>query len=163
MDDLKDIKRVIKAFALASQQVVSQMTKCEIEIGKAYEKKESSSSYDYSFIIGIAGGYEGSVTMSLKEDTAFFIASAMLGGKPIEKFDDLAESTIREISNTVVALAFTKLEDGGDSAVDITPPTFMKGDSPSSAALNTNRTFVTTLDTPKGVIEFNISLLKTGD
>ncbi len=163
MDDLKDIKRIIKAFALASQQVVSQMTDCKIEIGKAYEKKNTQPSYNFSFTIGVTGGYEGAVTMSLQEETAFFLASAMLGNKPIGKFDELAESAIRELSNTIVALAFTKLEDGGDQAVDITPPVFIKGDNTSSAVSNANRTLVTTLDTPKGVIEFNISLSKDSD
>ncbi len=158
MDDPKLVKKVLAAFAVSCQKVVSKMANTKVEMGKAYQVKHSYPSYDYSYIMGVIGGYEGAITMSMNEETAFHIASCMMGGKPVKEFGEMPESALRELFNMTVAGAFSSLEEIGDDAVDITPPTFIRGDNVSFATSNVNKTYKITLNTPKGVIEFNISL-----
>ncbi len=163
MDDPKLVKKVLAAFVASCQRVVSKMADTKVEMGKAYEVKHSYPSYDYSYIMGVIGGYKGAITMSMKKETAFHIASCMLGGKPIEEFGEMPESALRELFNLTVAGAFSELEEIGDEAVDITPPTFIRGDNISFATSDVSKTYKITLTTPKGVIEFNISLSNKTD
>lgn len=72
-----DMDKAVQAFTTSSLAVIKQMTKCKVKTGKTYVKERFYPSYDCSFIIGGTGKFEGAVTMSLQEKTAFFLASAM--------------------------------------------------------------------------------------
>lgn len=156
MANIVDMDKAVETFKTVSLEVVTQMTKCKIDSGKTSVKEHFYTSYEYSFIIGVTGKYEGAVTMSLKKETACFLASAMLGNKPVKQFNELAESAIRELVNLVVSRTFILL--AGDEPINITPPTFVRGSNVSLAVANIQKTYVTTLNTSCGVIEFNISL-----
>lgn len=156
MLDPVNMDKIVEAFNTVSLDVVKQMTRCQIEAGKTCVKEHFYPSYDYSFIIGVTGKYEGAVTMSLQEETAFFLASAMMGNQPVKQFDKFSESAIRELANMTVSRAFVLV--AGDDSFSITPPTFVRGSNVSFAVANVEKTHVTTLKTPGGVIEFNISI-----
>ena len=156
MDDTEEMNNVISIFSRASLDVVRQMTGSKIEPGETYVKEHFYPSHDYSVIIGVTGKYEGAVTMSMKEETAFFLASAMMGNKPVTQLDKMSESAVCELANMTVSHSL--MQAAGDDPFEITPPTFVKGNNVSFAVAHVNRTYVTTHNTPGGVIELNISL-----
>ena len=57
-------------------------------------------------------------------DTAKYIASTMMLGVPVEKFNDLVKSAIREMANMLTARAATQYAQMGFE-VDITTPELM--------------------------------------
>ena len=71
--------------------------------------------------VGFTRQMHGKVVYNMTADTARYIASTMMLGVPVTKFNELAQSALREMSNMLTARAamnFTKL--GLD--VDITTP-----------------------------------------
>ena len=132
------------------------MTQGSADAGEAFEKQYSFEPNVYSIVIGVTGGYEGVVAMSMKEETALNIASAMMCNQPLTQLDGMAESAIGEFVNIIVGRAFSLLADS--EAVNLTPPTFIRGRNVSLSVAKIRNTYVTLLRTEKGVIEFNISL-----
>lgn len=78
-------------------------------------------------IVGVTGELHGNVIFAMTEDCAKKIASSMMGGMPIEAFDEMAQSAISELGNMLAAGACTYLEVMGIKA-DISTPTLMHGD-----------------------------------
>lgn len=156
MDEPHEMNKLVSIFGRVSLDVARQIIRCNMEAGETRVKRDFYPSHEYSVIIGVTGKYEGAVTMSIKEETAFFLASAMMGNKPVKELDKMSESALCELANITVSQSL--MQAVGDDPFEITPPTFVKGNNVSFAVANVSRTYVTTHNTPGGVIEFNISL-----
>ncbi len=156
MNDTIEPKKIIETFNSVSLEIIAQMTQCKVEAGRSYEREQAYKPNEYSVVIGVAGGCEGVVAMSMKEETALHIASSMMGNIPVTEFDAMAQSAIGELANVIVGRAFSQL--AGEEAMSITPPTFIKGSDVSLSVGEAKKAYVVTLNTDKGDIEFIISL-----
>ena len=65
---------------------------------------------------------QGKVIYNMTADTARYVASIMMFGVPVTKFNDMAQSALREMSNMLTARTATNFTKFGMEEVDITPP-----------------------------------------
>ena len=72
--------------------------------------------------VGFTRQMHGKVIYNMTADAARYIASTMMFGVPVTKFNDLAQSALREMSNVLTARAATHFADSGSAEVDITTP-----------------------------------------
>ena len=81
-----------------------------------------------SFLIqvGVVGGMKGQVILGMSEDKAKNIASTMMMGMPVNEFDEMSCSALRELGNMIMgntATIFSTM----NIIFDITPPLSMLG------------------------------------
>ncbi len=156
MTDTFDMNNIIKIFSTASRVVFNEMIKCNANPECKYTKQDSYRSREYSFTIEVTGKFEGTVTMSMDEKTALNIASAMMGNQPVEKFEDMDLSALTELVNVAVGRSFSLLTDEGDLILN--QPVFKKGSNVLLSIAGVQETYVTTLETELGEVDFNVSL-----
>jgi len=118
----------INPFIEASQQVFQMVTGVKPSLKKVYIKNSPYPSDSVAVIVGLTGKIRGQVIISLSVDTAKTIASTMMGGMPVEVFDDMAKSAISELGNMIIGNSATILSTRGIN-VEITPPTLLIGDN----------------------------------
>jgi len=117
----------INPFIEASQQVFQMMTGIKPTLGKVHLKNSPYPSDSVAVIVGLTGKLRGQVIMSLDVNTAMSIASIMMGGMQIEKFDDMPRSAISELGNMIMGNTATILFAKG-IGIDITPPSLLMGE-----------------------------------
>ena len=89
-------------------------------------RSQMTKSLGVAVIVGFTKVLRGNVVYNMTEETAKFIASTMMMGMPVEKFDDMAQSAISEMSNMLTANAATNLAAMG-MEVDISTPSLSIG------------------------------------
>jgi len=92
--------RYINPFLSAVQNVFETMINVPYTLGKPSLKKNQTSSFEISGIIGISGEVTGCVVVSFPEVIALELASELLGEK-MEKVDEDCTDAIGEIANMV--------------------------------------------------------------
>jgi chemotaxis protein CheX len=117
----------INPFIEASQQVIQMMTGIKPTLGKVHLKNSPYPSDSVAVIVGLTGKLRGQVIISLNIETAMSIASIMMGGMPIEKFDDMPKSAISELGNMIMGNTATILFTKG-IGIEITPPSLLMGE-----------------------------------
>lgn len=149
-----DIKH-INAFISGLLSVTGMMgiTSERTGLGK---REKLQTDHDVNIIIGLVGGLKGNVVLSMHEDTACKIASAMMGGMPVNQFDLMPKSAICELSNMVAGNSVSNFEQMG-SLVDITPPTLINGKNMVSM-ISQVETLVVQFTCPQGSFDLNIAL-----
>jgi len=120
--DARFINPVIDAF----REILPQLGFSDIQRGNLSVGTNSVESLGVTVIIGMTKGIRGNVAYNMTEATAMAIASTMMGGMPIEQFDDLPQSAISELVNMVTANAAMRFEQMG-ILVDISPPSLVVG------------------------------------
>lgn len=118
----------INPFIEASQQVLQMVIGVKPTLKKVYLKKSPYSSDSIAVIVGLTGKIRGQVIISLSVETAKSIASIMMGGMPVDVFDDMAKSAISELGNMILGNTATILSTRG-IGVEITPPSLLMGDN----------------------------------
>ena len=86
----------------------------------------SVESLGVTVIIGMTKSIRGNVAYNLTQASAMAIASTMMGGMPVNQFDELPQSAISEMVNMVTANAAIRYEQMG-LKVDISPPSLVVG------------------------------------
>ena len=79
-------------------------------------------------LIGITGGFHGSVVMSFGKAICCKIASGIMGCSLITQLDEMVKSAIGELCNMILGYTAT-LFSRNNIVVDITPPTILTGDN----------------------------------
>jgi len=118
----------INPFIEGSRNVITQILGTEPSVGKPFIKTTPYASENVVTFIGITGEIRGNVVVSFSRSTAFAIASAMMGGMPVQELDDLTKSCIGELGNMILgntASIFSR----NKINIDITPPTVLTGDN----------------------------------
>lgn len=89
----------------------------------------SNNKYDKNVVVlvGITGDVRGNIALSMDESYAKGVASSMMCGMPVEVFDEMAQSAIREMANIMMGRVASLFEEVG-VMIDITPPTLMTGE-----------------------------------
>lgn len=115
--DAKLVNPIIEAFMDIMPQMGFPMPKRK----RIYLQDRNVISNGVTLAVGFTRQLHGKVVYNMTADTARYIASTMMLGVPVTKFNELAQSALREMSNMLTARAatnFTKLE----LEVDITTP-----------------------------------------
>ena len=120
--DARYINPVIDSF----REILPQLGFADIQRGKLSMGSNSVESLGVTVIIGMTKDLRGSVAYNMSESTAMTIASTMMGGMPVDQFDELPQSAISELVNMVTANAAIRFEQLG-MKVDISPPSLVVG------------------------------------
>jgi chemotaxis protein CheX len=126
----------INPFIEASQSVIKMLCGSEVVVGKPYLK---SSPYFFNHIIiviGVVGEIKGQIYFELAIETAKGIASAMMGGMPVDELNELSKSAISELGNMIMGNAGA-IFFNNSITIDITPPTLLAGDIEMSNKITT--------------------------
>ena len=119
--------KLVNPFVNAFTTVMPQMGFQEPKRTKLYMREKHAISLGVSVVVGFTKQVRGNVVYNMSEETAKFIASAMMMGMPIAEFDAMAQSAISEMSNMLTANAATNLT-GMGLEVDISTPSLTVGE-----------------------------------
>ncbi|HBV87251.1 MAG TPA: chemotaxis protein CheX [Desulfosporosinus sp.] len=147
----------INPFVSASTEMIDQVTGLKTKMGKIYIKNVPYRSEGILVIIGITGGFHGSVVLSFDKVTCCKIASAMMGCSMITELDEIAKSAIGELCNMILGYTAT-LFSKGKIVVDITPPTILTGDNIELSIPNTVVVCIPLIFEDESQIEINVSV-----
>jgi chemotaxis protein CheX len=110
---------------------------------------------DVNIIIGLVGDMRGNVVLSMQEATARNIASSMMGGMQVEKFDMMPKSALCELANMVAGNSVSLLEKD-KILLNITPPTLINGRN-MITMISQVETLVVQFESQEGKIEMNVA------
>ena len=119
--------KLVNPFVNAFTTVMPQMGFVEPKRTKLYMREKNAVSLGVSVVVGFTKQVRGNVVYNMSEDTAKYIASAMMMGMPVAEFDAMAQSAISEMSNMLTANAATNLT-GMGLEVDISTPSLSVGE-----------------------------------
>lgn len=145
----------INPFVESAVSVLKDMCGFNITKGQLSLKKSAITTLGVAPIIGVTGDVSGRVIYDMSRATALKLVSIM-NGEEITDFNDLAQSTIAELSNIITGNTISLLS-GSGYRVDITPPTLFMGDNlvvSKAEAL----TLVVPIVTDAGDIYINVAL-----
>ncbi|MDP4268272.1 MAG: chemotaxis protein CheX [Bacteroidota bacterium] len=147
--------KIINPFLEAALSVFEQILKTTPERGKIYLEMPPLHGKEVNAVIGVTGGISGQVIYCVDTDTSIKLASALMPGMPINTFDELAQSAIRELGNMITGNAATRLFENGFSC-NLTPPTLFFG---KDVFLSTNdRVLVIPLKLPQGEVTIHVAV-----
>ena len=115
--DAKLVNPIIDAF----MEVLPQMGFPMPRRKRIYLQDRNVISSGVTLTVGFTRQLRGKVIYNMTADTARYIASTMMFGVPVERFNDMAQSALREMSNMLTARAATNFAKLGIE-VDITTP-----------------------------------------
>lgn len=150
----------INIFISAVSQVFQEMAQVGLSLGGTTLRNGSFYEKNVVILIGITGQIRGSVTVSMDVEYAKEVASKMMCGMPVEEFDEMPQSAVREIVNMMMGKVATLFEKEG-KVIDITPPTLMTGEK-----LNISNQITPTLvialndGDRKSVIDLDIAIME---
>lgn len=110
-------------FISATSEVFRTMLGCELTRGPLGLKRDSTTAYEVSGMIGISGGMHGMVVVSLSRETAISATEKMLGERPDGLNSDVTDA-VGELANMIAGAAKTKF---ASSALSIGLPTVVCG------------------------------------
>ena len=93
--------KYINPFLVSIQNVFETMIDVPFKLGKPNLRNESIPLYEVSSIIGLSGSVTGCVVLSLSNDVAKQLVSALIG----EESDEIDTDAIGEIANMIVGNA----------------------------------------------------------
>lgn len=153
--DARFINPVIDAF----REILPQLGFADIQRGKLSMGSNSVESLGVTVIIGMTKDLRGSVAYNMSEATAMTIASTMMGGMPVNQFDELPQSAISELVNMVTANSAIRFEQMG-MQVDISPPSLVVGND-FRARLLQEKFLVIEMLADGNLIQLNLGLEST--
>ena len=115
--DAKLVNPIIDAF----MEIMPQMGFPMPTRQRIYLQNRNVISNGVMLTVGFIKQMQGKVVYNMTADTAKYIASTMMMGVPVTKFNELVQSALREMSNMLTARAATKFTELG-LEVDITTP-----------------------------------------
>lgn len=117
----------INPFIQASQSVIQMLSNTEVMVGKPYLKKPPYYFNQIVIVIGVVGEIKGQIYFEMTIETAKSIASAMMGGMPVDELNEISKSAISELGNMIMGNAST-IFSNSSIMIDITPPTLLAGE-----------------------------------
>lgn len=120
-------------FIESALSVFPQLGVSGVRIGSIKELGKKIDAPGVIVILGVIGDLRGNVIYGMSEECAMKIASTMMMGMEVKKFDEMAQSAVSELSNMLTATAATELTKKGITT-DISTPTLMYGAFTASAS-----------------------------
>ena len=116
----------INPFLEASNLVISQTTGIMPELGPLSVLAPPIKGEEVTIYVGVTGEIKGFAAFSLTTDASCKVASRMMGGMPVDHFDELVKSAIGEMANMICGNTTVKFSELGYS-MNIAPPAVMTG------------------------------------
>jgi chemotaxis protein CheX len=151
--------QLVNCYVRAAADVIAQETGSPVKRGGVHLERDSYTSEEITAMVGVNGAMGGSFYLSMPEQTALNIVSAMMGQKA-DSFDELAQSGIAELANVVAGAASTGLAELGYTT-NITPPLLLLGSGARISNLEIQR-LVVPLATDHGPIHVHVALRENG-
>ncbi|MBE6022915.1 MAG: chemotaxis protein CheX [Cellulosilyticum sp.] len=117
----------VNLFMNAATQVFEEAAQVTLNIGSKAVRTGSIYEKNVIVLIGITGQVKGSIAVSMDVEYAKQTASKMMCGMPVDVFDEMPQSAIREMVNMMMGRVASLFETKGVT-IDITPPTLMTGE-----------------------------------
>ena len=120
------MEKYIQPFIKVCETVFHDFCQTEVKAGRVYfvAKDEYVTSWDISGIIGLSGGAEGAVAISLKEATAYKVTK-ILTGQDYDTLDTDVTDAIGEIINIIAGNVKKDFEE--EMRIKISLPSIVKG------------------------------------
>ncbi|MEN6388776.1 MAG: chemotaxis protein CheX [Syntrophomonas sp.] len=118
-----DIK-FINAFISGLLNVTGMLGLSDLKRSGLSKKERLEIDKDVNILLGMTGGMNGNIVLSMPEQTARNIASTMMGGMEIAVLDMMPKSALCELANMVAGNSVAGLD--ADS-VSMSPPTLISG------------------------------------
>ncbi|MDF2988888.1 MAG: inhibitor of methylation [Eubacterium sp.] len=145
--DARYVNVFLEAFSLTLEQFgVKNIKRTNIK-----KKSKLYVDSEVSTIVLLNGGIQGNIVLSMSQDTAKGLASAMMMGMSVSVIDDLAKSAIGELSSMIAGTSSTMIVPLG-VAVQISPPVVIF----NACDINPLETLAVDFETQLGKIEYNI-------
>lgn len=122
----------IQPFFHSACNVIEQIVQVRPERGNL-EMLAWSGTHDLRIQIGLTGELTGHVGFGFNHGVGLRMASAMMGGYPLETLDAIGASAISELGNMISGNASTLLSNQGIH-VDITPPQLILNEETNGAS-----------------------------
>lgn len=146
----------VNPFIESATNILAQIAGISAERGDLGLKSSTHPSHEVATVLGIVGEVKGQVVYSMSQATAKNIASQMMGGLPVEEFDEMAKSAIAELGNMITGNASTLLEQQG-TRCNISPPTLITGQEMQISAIKI-QTLIVPMNTDCGPLEIAVGL-----
>ena len=120
------MEKYIQPFIKVCETVFHDFCQTEVKAGRVFfvSKDEYVTNWDISGIIGLSGEAQGAVAISLKDVTAFKVAS-ILTGQNHNSFDSDVVDTVGEIINIIAGNVKKDFEE--ELRIKISLPSIIKG------------------------------------
>jgi len=151
--------QLVNCYVRAAADVIAQETGSPVKRGGVHLERDSYTSEEITAMVGVNGAMGGSFYLSMPEQTALNIVSAMMG-QTADTFDELAQSGIAELANVVAGAASMGLSELGYTT-NITPPLLLLGAGARISNLEIQR-LVVPLVTNHGPIHVHVALRENG-
>ncbi|MBN2547129.1 MAG: chemotaxis protein CheX [Spirochaetes bacterium] len=145
----------INPFVDSAMDILRTTVTNEINKGELTLRSNIKPMLGLVLIVGITGQATGRVLIDMTQDLGLKIASIM-NNEEIKNFDELANSTLTELANMIVAAAATKLHSSGYT-FDITPPAIFIGDN-LRISDNKIESLIVPLELLNSKLEINVAL-----
>jgi len=147
----------INPFLEASVYVLEQfMQGVSIEKNKMSIIAEPIASQGVAALVGLTGQLKGRVIYDMTQETALCIVSKM-NFEEFKEFNELARSTVNELSNMITGTAVSKLS-GLGYKFDLTPPSLFTGQRVLITDALQLKHLVVPVNTPCGTMLLNLGL-----
>lgn len=146
----------VSPFIDSAVSILAQIAGIQAERGKLALRESTTPVFDVAVILGIVGQVRGQVVYAMEIGTAKQIASQMMGGFPVEEFDEMAKSAISELGNMITGNASTLLEKQGVEC-NLSPPTIITGKQVEISSVKI-QTLVVPLSMDCGTLEIAVGL-----
>ena len=151
--------QLVNCYVRAAADVIAKETNTPVKRGGVRLERDAFTSEDVTAIVGVNGAMGGSFYLSMSEQTALNLVSAMMG-QTMEEFDELAQSGIAELANVVAGAASVGLADLGYTT-NITPPLLLLGSNAKISSVEIQR-LVVPLTAPQGQVHVHVALRENG-
>ena len=116
----------INPFIESVHDLFSTMLNAEIERGEIGVTSASGNPRDIMALIGLSGPARGTVALSFPTNTALAMVGRILGVET-RVVDDTVSDGVAEIVNIVAGAAKAKLTKGGETVINLSLPTVVRG------------------------------------
>ena len=147
----------INPFIEASQTVLQQVAGIEAKLGKVFLRSSPYKGEAIVIMVGITGKMRGQTIFTMSKQTAFKIASAMMGGMPVEELNEISKSALSELTNMILGNAATLLYNKG-IGIEITPPSLLLGENLSISQSKMQTICIPLYLTDTEILEIDLSV-----
>ncbi|QNU67860.1 chemotaxis protein CheX [Ruminiclostridium herbifermentans] len=147
----------INPFIEASQTVLQQVAGIEAKLGKVFLRTSPYKGESIVIMVGITGKMRGQTIFTMSKETAFRVASAMMGGMQVEELNEISKSALSELTNMILGNAATLLYNKG-IGIEITPPSLLLGENLSISQSKMQTICIPLCITDTEILEIDLSV-----
>lgn len=147
---------LLTPFIDGMKELLQQFGVTDVQRGRLEKKANLNSGSDVNVVIGLQKDVKGNVTYAMSFETAQNVVSTMMGGMPVNEFDENVESGICEFANMMSGYAISSFYKMNLN-LENTPPTLISGRN-LFLMLSRVETIMLEVITPMGSIEVNIGI-----